>query len=51
MDFFNEEEIFGTDAGQHLINSNILDDLKLDFDSEDEDLSIDDDTDQTTLLD
>ncbi len=51
MDFFNEEEIFSTETGHNTNICEDLDDLKLDFDTEDDDLNIDDDTDLTTLLD
>ena len=51
MDFFIEEEIFGTDASHIKGEVDLLDDLKFDYESEDDDLDVDDETDLTTLLD
>ena len=51
MEFFNVEESFGLDVNQEAGNKGFIDDLKLDFETEDEDLNIDDETDETTLLD
>jgi hypothetical protein len=51
LEFFNEEESFDSEVTQEAGNKGFIDDLKLDFETQDEDLNIDDETDETTLLD
>jgi len=51
MKHYDEHQIFGLEFSDFEHSSKFLDDQKLDFEPEDDDLNIGDETDQTTLLD
>ena len=51
MKYYDENQIFGQNSQNFDYSDEILDDQKLDFELEEDDLNIGDETDQTTLLD